>query len=423
MSASPPTVVVLAGGSNSRFWPLRAKSLLPFAGRTLLERHLHAFIAAGVERFVVVANAETEDETRSMAAGLPARVDVVVQREPRGMGDAVLTATGAGPEIMSGPLVVSQAHDVIDSSFYADFLAASPTADGLISAKRVTEYFPGAYLSLEGERVTGLTEKPAPGAEPSDMVSFVLHLHRKPTALVDAIRTAYTDDNTADDHYERAIAALLPSLAYCAVAYAGPWQALKYPWHALGVMELLLREIQPSAALPEGVSGPVVLEENVRIFPGARVVGPAWIGAGTVIGNNSLVRGSMVGRGVEIGYGCEIARSHIGDGCTFHHNYVGDSVIGSNVGLGFGTVTGNWPFYAPPVRSSVGDERRKTGMDKFGAIVGSDSRTGIGTLLYPGVKIGARTFVGPGVVVTRDIPDGRMILLKQEVTDQPNPFR
>src|SRR5262249_28746302 len=154
----------------------------------------------------------------------------------------------------------------------------------------------------------------------------------------------------------------------------------------------------------EGVSGAVVIEEGARILPSARVVGPAWIGAGSLIGTNSLVRGSIVGRHTEVGFGCEIARSYVGDHCTFHHNYVGDSVIDHHVGLRFGTVTGNWPFYPPPVRSSAGDERLRTGMEKFGAVVGANSRTGIGVLLNPGIKIGARTFVGPGIVLSRDVP-------------------
>lgn len=425
MPDATPTIVVLAGGSNSRFWPLRAKSLLSLCGRTLLERHVASFVAAGARRFVVVANAATEAEVRRLAGGMPADVTVTVQARPRGMGDAVLTAAAALPGLEDGPMLVTQAHDVVDPALYRRVmaLAASSAADGLLAGQRVASYFPGAYLALDGTRVVGLVEKPAPGTEPSDVVSMVVHLHRRPAGLLDRIRAAYAESNPADDHYERAIAALLPSLRYEVLPYDGPWRPIKYPWHVLAAMELLLAELTPSAGLPEGVSGPVVLEEGVRIFPGARVVGPAWIGAGTVIGNNSLVRGSVVGRGVEIGYGCEIARSYIGDGCTFHHNYVGDSVIDRNVGLGFGTVTGNWPFYPPPVRSSIGEERMRTGMDKFGAIVGAGSRTGIGVLLNPGVKIGARTFVGPGVVLARDVPDGRMLLIKQDIQDQPNPFR
>ncbi|MBI2761867.1 MAG: NTP transferase domain-containing protein, partial [Chloroflexi bacterium] len=401
MPVAAPIIVILAGGSNSRFWPLRAKSLLQICGRTLIERHIDAFIAAGCRRFVIVSNAETLEETRAAVSSVGADVALTIQAEPRGMGDAVLTAAAALPELEREPFVVSQAHDVVEPALYQRFLAAASASvgGGLMAAKRVAEYFPGGYLTLDGDRVTGLVEKPAPGEEPSDLVSFVLHLHRRPGALLDHIRAAYTDLNPGDDHYERAVAALLPTVRYDVLPYEGPWQPIKYPWHVLSVMEMALSELSASTPLPESVSGPVVLEEGVRIFPGARIVGPAWIGAGSIIGNNSLVRGSMLGRHVEVGYGCEVARSAVGDNCTLHHNYVGDSVIDRNVGLGFGTVTGNWPFYPPPVRSTAGGERLRTGFEKFGAIVGADSRTGIGVLLNPGVKVGARSFVGPGVVV------------------------
>jgi NDP-sugar pyrophosphorylase family protein len=425
MAEATPAVVVLAGGSNRRFWPLRAKSLLPFCGRSLLERHIEGFIAAGCRRFVVVANAETADAIRRLVAPLPAEVTVTVQAEPRGMGDAVLTAAAAAPELERSAFVVSQAHDVVDPSLYGRFLAAARTTggDGLLTGQRVREYFPGAYLTLAGERVTGLVEKPPPGAEPSDVVSLVLHLHRRPAELLAAIRAAYADPTPADDHYERAIAALLPHRTYQVVRYDGPWRPVKYPWHVLGVMDLLLAGLPPMPDPPEGVIGPVVLEEGVRILPGGRVVGPAWIGAGTLIGTGALVRGSMLGRHVEVGYGCEVARSYVADGAVFHHCYIGDSVIDRNVSMGFGTVTGNFPFYPSPVRSSAEGVRLATGMEKLGAVVGAESRTGIGVLLNPGVKVGARTFIGPGVVVTRDVPDGRLLLVRQEIRDEPNPFR
>ncbi len=79
MERSSPVVVVLAGGNNSRFWPLRAKSLLPVCGRTLIERHIDGFTAAGCREFVVVANPDTEEEMRRAVSGLPAAVTVVVR--------------------------------------------------------------------------------------------------------------------------------------------------------------------------------------------------------------------------------------------------------------------------------------------------------------------------------------------------------
>lgn len=425
MRVPAPTVVVLAGGVNRRFWPLRAKSLFPLCGQTLLERLVRGLAAAGCRRFVVVASPETVAAVEEVTRPLPADVTVAVQPEPRGMGDALLTAARVLPELTRGPLVVSQAHDVVEPTLYQAFLtrASRGDSDGLLTGKRVHEYFPGGYLTVEGERVTGLVEKPEPGQEPSDLVNLVLHWHRHPERLLSAIRDAYQQPDRTDDHYERAVAALLPALRYEVFPYEGEWRALKYPWHVLGVMELLLRELRPPAELPDGVSGPVVLEEGARLLPGARVVGPAWIGAGTVIGTNALVRGSVIGREAEIGYGCEVARSYVGDGCTLHHAYVGDSVLDRGVGLGFGTVTGNWPFYPPPVRSTVDGARLRTGLPKLGAVIGAGSRTGIGVLINPGVKIGAGTFIGPGVVVSHDVPDGRLLLARQEVVDQPNPFR
>ncbi|MFN8556659.1 MAG: sugar phosphate nucleotidyltransferase [Dehalococcoidia bacterium] len=281
-----PSVVVLAGGSNSRFWPLRAKSLFPIAGRTLLEHHIDGLIAAGCRRFVVVANPETREDVAAAVAGLAADVSVAVQTEARGMGDALLVAAAHEPKLARAPLMVTQAHDVVEPSLYQRFVEAarSNDASGLLAGQRVRSYFPGGYLALDGARVTGLVEKPPPGSEPSDVVSLVVHLHRRPDLLLERIRDAYAEPNPADDHYERAVASLLDGHRYDLVAYEGGWQAVKYPWHVLGVMDLALRDLAPSEKLPEGVSGPVVLEEGVRILPGARVVGPAWVGAGALIG-------------------------------------------------------------------------------------------------------------------------------------------
>jgi bifunctional UDP-N-acetylglucosamine pyrophosphorylase/glucosamine-1-phosphate N-acetyltransferase len=421
----PPIVIVLAGGSNSRMWPLRGKSMLCFAGRTLIEHQLDAFAAAGCLEAVIVASPETETDVRAVAAAYGPAVRVAVQPEPRGMGDAVLVAAAALGERLNGrALLVTQSHDVVDPAVYRAILAEMDSPwDGALAGQARETYFPGGYLALQGERVMAVVEKPPPGSEPSRYVSFVLHLHKRPGRLVEAIRATYTSENTRDDHYERALTVLCGELRYRLAPYDGVWQPIKYPWHVLAAMEVFLSRLTlPDGPSPEGVIGPVVLEEGARILPGARVVGPAYIGAGSLIGTGSLVRGSIIGRNCEVGYGCEVARSFVGDHCTLHHSYVGDSVLEGRVGMAFGTVTGNWPFYPPPVRTSVNGERVRTEMEKFGAIVGAGCRTGIGVLINPGVKIGRDSYIGPGVVLTRDVKEHQMLLVKQELIERENPF-
>jgi len=405
-------------------WPLKGKSLLRFGGRTLIEHQLDAFAGAGCLEAIVIVSPDTEADVRAVTARYGGRVMVAVQPSPRGMGDAVLVAaTALGERIGNRALLVTQSHDVVDPSIYGAMLAAMDSpVDGALAGQEVAHYFPGGYLALQGERVMAVVEKPPPGSEPSRYVSFVLHLHKRPDLLVEAIRETYTSENTRDDHYERALTILCGALRYQLVPYTGVWEAIKYPWHVLAVMRAFLDRQPPSDQPPPGVSGAVVLEEDVRILPGAQVVGPAYIGAGSLIGTNSLVRGAMIGRNCEIGYGCEVARSYVGDGCVLHHNYVGDSVLEGGIGFGFGTVTGNWPFYPPPVRTTVNGERIRTEMEKFGAIVGAGCRTGIGVLLNPGVKIGRNSYIGPGVVLTRDVKEHQMLLVKQELIERENPF-
>jgi NDP-sugar pyrophosphorylase family protein len=420
-----PLIVVLAGGSNSRFWPLKGKSLLSFLGRTLIEHQLDAFFEAGCKDAVVVANLETEAAARAATLRYGDRVTIAVQAEPRGMGDAVLVGAEAAGERLNGrALLVTQAHDVVDPSIYHAVLAeVDGSSDGALAGQEVAEYFPGGYLALQGDRVMAVVEKPPPGSEPSRYVSFVVHLHKRPALLLDAIRQTYTSENTRDDHYERAVTVLCGNLRYRLVPYQGIWQPIKYPWHVLEAMRIFLDRIPPQDGIqPGGVTGNVIMESGVRLLAGAHIVGPAYIGAGTLVGTGALVRGAMIGRNCEIGYGCEVARSYVGDACVLHHNYVGDSVLEERIGMGFGTVTGNWPFYPPPVRTTVDGERVRTEMEKFGAIIGAGCRTGIGVLLNPGTKVGRDTYIGPGVIVNRDIRSGQLLLAKQELIERENPF-
>jgi bifunctional UDP-N-acetylglucosamine pyrophosphorylase/glucosamine-1-phosphate N-acetyltransferase len=87
-----------------------------------------------------------------------------------------------------------------------------------------------------------------------------------------------------------------------------------------------------------------------------------------------------------------------------HLCYVGDSVLGHSASLGAGTITANLKFNDSNIESRVKNQLVNTGQRKLGAILGDGVKTGINVSLFPGVKIGADAWIGPGAIVKRDVP-------------------
>lgn len=429
MSPSP-VLIILAGGVSSRLWPLTDKSLLKFAGVPLLQRHLETFARLGFTEAVVVANPENHEAIRAAASVWQGqRLEVAVQPEPLGMGDALLKADTFLAARNDPPIYLTQAHDVVDESLHRQILQAYQEggAESFLAGYQVSQYFPGGYLVVDADnRITGIVEKPGPGHEPSDLVNIVAHLHARPRPLLEQIRQAYADGRASDDHYEHAMDTLMRRVRYRAVRYDGPWNAIKYPWHILDVMNYFLSQIDeqhisPQARVSESalVSGNVYIEAGARVFHGASIVGPAYIGAGTIIGNGALVRESMVGAGCSIGHTSEVARSYLADGCQLHRAVVLDSVFDENVNFSAGCITANLRWDRGTVKSTIKGARVDTGRDKLGAIIGRDAFIGIQSGTMPGVKIGRRAVIGPFTNATRDIPDDALFYAEQPGVEKP----
>lgn len=424
------TAIILAGGESSRLRPLGDKSLQRFMGQSLLQRHIAVLTEAGITALVIVSSPRNADAVRAECAAVPPGVTVefVTQPEPLGMGDAAARALATVPP--TAPVYLTQAHDLLDPGFHQTMLAHHQTQPDaiLLAAKYAEEYFPGGYLITAGEvpqpaatfPVSGISEKPGAGHEPSHWLTLVAHLIPHAGEFTAAL--ASTAPGDPGDRYERALTALMAAHPTLAVPHTAASASLKYPWHMLDIMDLLLAgittpQVHQTVQIGDGavIHGRVIIEEGVRLFPGAAVFGPAYIGAGTILGNHALVRGSMVGARCIIGYSTEVARSWLGDDVWFHTNYVGDSVIDSNVSFGSGTVTGNLRLDEGIIKVAVKGERIATGRNKLGQIIGSGTRVGINASLMPGVVIGCNAFVGPGIILGQDVPEGQRVTMRQEL--------
>jgi acetyltransferase-like isoleucine patch superfamily enzyme len=63
----------------------------------------------------------------------------------------------------------------------------------------------------------------------------------------------------------------------------------------------------------------------------------------------------------------------------------------------------------------IKDKMVDTDRRKLGAVLGDNVKTGINALFMPGVKVGNDTWVGPNVMVQKDLPSKSIVLLKQEM--------
>jgi len=409
--------LLLLAGQSTRFWPLTEKPLFPIAGKTLLQHIVDRLKEAGCDDIVFIGSKNNLEEARKI---FPDSVMVEQENLEQGMRGALLSSL---PRVGNEAVLVIGANDVLNPEAYQMTIEKGQSADGAILAQKVERYFPGGYLSIEGDRVTGIVEKPGEGNEPSDLVTIVCHYHANGATLLTALQEI--DDATDDGYgYEKALGSLFKSHTYAAVPYDSTWQAVKYPWHLLHLLPILLEEldgqsIHSSAHIHQTavIEGPVMICENVRILPNACIVGPVFIGKNTIIGNNALVRGSSIGEHCVVGYNTEVKNSLLCDHVWTHSTYLGDSVIGENVSFGAGSVTGNLRLDEGEIHSEHREDKLPTGLTKMGTIIGRDSRIGIHVGINPGVKIGQGTFVSSGTLVDRDVPDRSFVKMKNGVLD------
>jgi UDP-N-acetylglucosamine diphosphorylase / glucose-1-phosphate thymidylyltransferase / UDP-N-acetylgalactosamine diphosphorylase / glucosamine-1-phosphate N-acetyltransferase / galactosamine-1-phosphate N-acetyltransferase len=186
--------------------------------------------------------------------------------------------------------------------------------------------------------------------------------------------------------------------------------ACRYPWDLLAIQEKILSalaedeiagEVHPAAV----IEGKIKLGKGSRILPGVFIEGNVVIGEDCKIGPNCYIRGNTsIGDRCHIGQSVEVKNSIILSGTNVGHlSYVGDSILGENVNFGAGTLVSNLRHDGRNHGSIVSGKRVDTGRRKFGTVVGDGAHTGIGTLIYPGRKIGPGKTTLPGECVKRDV--------------------
>ncbi len=150
--------------------------------------------------------------------------------------------------------------------------------------------------------------------------------------------------------------------------------------------------VMPGVIL-NATAGPIVIEENATIRPGAIITGPAYIGPGTTVLEQANIKPNTaigpvckvageIGGTVMQGYANKAHAGHLGDSWIGEWSNLGADTTNSNLLNTYGEVT---------ARPTAGGSMEKTGATFLGVTMGDHTKTAIGTRIMTGAIVGTGT--------------------------------
>ena len=422
MSDTNLAALVMAGGLGTRMRSETPKHLHPLLGRRMLDWVLAAVAGTGAARTVVVVSPQTRD---AIAESLREGVEVAVQEEPRGTGDAVAAAREALDGFEGDVLVVSGDTPLITPEVLGALLAShrerglAATALSIESARelpygrlvrdaegRLREVVEAADATPDQLAIPELNASIYAFSAP-DLWRAVERLDARNAQgelyLTDTIRHLAEAGRPVDSHltHDSAVAEGVNTRADLANAAALLRDRVNETHLLAGVtiVDPQSTWIDPAVELePDSTVHPfTVLRGRTKVARGAEI-GPhvvavdAEIGPSAIVGPFCYLRpGTVLEAGAKAGTFVEIKNTHVGEGAKVPHlSYIGDADIGAGANVAAGNITANFPH--------------QPGRPKGRTTIGRNVRTGIHNGFIAPVTVGDDAWVAAGSVITKDVP-------------------
>ena len=394
----------MAGGIGTRMKSATPKHLHLLLGRRMVDWVVAATRDAGVERVVVVASPQS--------GGLLEDVEVAVQEEPRGTGDAVRSARVALEGFEGDVLVLNGDVPALRAETIRALVEMHREAGVAATVLSFEPTDAGAYgrIVRDGDgRLARIVE--AGDASPEELavreVNSGIYVFRA-ERLWPALERLDPHNAQGELYVTDTLGLLVADGDSCAVLLADD------PLEAEGVntrVELaraasLLRDRINEEHMLAGVTivdpgstwieAGVEIEPDVTVHPYTVIRGGVRIERGAEIGPFAYVRAvTVVGDGAKIGAFVEVKNTAVGAGAKIPHlSYVGDADVGEGANVAAGNITANF--------------KHERGVPKERTKIGRNVRTGVDTVFDAPVEIGDDSWIAPGSVITEDVPPGSL---------------
>lgn len=196
-------------------------------------------------------------------------------------------------------------------------------------------------------------------------------------------------------------------------------ESVEYPWEALKGIGEFIRKIGPTldTDIYEQKGEEIWVAKSAKVAPTAYLNGPLIIDEDAEIRHCAFIRGSaIVGKGSVVGNSTELKNVIIFNSVQVpHYNYVGDSILGHKSHMGAGSITSNVKSDKTLVVVKDKNKKIKTGLKKFGAMLGDHVEVGCNSVLNPGTVIGRCSNIYPLSMVRGVVPANSIYKNKNEI--------
>ncbi|MFD1674332.1 bifunctional UDP-N-acetylglucosamine diphosphorylase/glucosamine-1-phosphate N-acetyltransferase GlmU [Alicyclobacillus fodiniaquatilis] len=447
------SAIVLAAGHGTRMKSRTHKVLHRVCGKPMIMHILDTLNRVGLDQIIVVVGQQREAVTETIKG----RVDIAVQEEQLGTGDAVRAAL---PHLRDdtdsvvvlygdAPLIQPETlFRLFETQWHQEAAVAVLTAEVDNPAG-----FGRVFLDDKKQIVRVVEEKDATEAERANRLVNTGVYAYEVNALKSSIARLKAD-NAQKEFYLTDTLGILNSdnqkVVPVSVSNVDEIASVNDRVQLAHVEKLCRRNILEqwmragvSIEDPDNtyIESDVELEQDVTLLPGTMLLGTTKVKSFAEIGPNSRLVNTTVGENtvvqytvaldsvignesqvgpfaylrpwsqvrdnVKVGNFVEIKNSEIGDNTKVSHlAYVGDAQIGRNVNVGCGVITVNYD----------GEKKHRT-------VVGDDSFVGSNVNLIAPVTIGDSVYICAGSTVTDDVDDDGFVIGRTRQATKPNYVR
>jgi NDP-sugar pyrophosphorylase family protein len=169
------------------------------------------------------------------------------------------------------------------------------------------------------------------------------------------------------------------------------------PWEIINNLEEILLEIIKTLDNNYTIENNIAIHRTATIEQGVIFKGTVIVSENCFVGANAYLRRPIfMSNSVKVGPSSEIKQSLIFDNSAIaHFNYIGNSIIGENINFEAGSVCANYFNEKFDKRIFVNHNNQiiDTKTEKFGALVGDNSKIGANAVLSPGTILEKNSIV------------------------------